>query len=131
MVMASVAVSRIVSPRMQATRSRPERQRGVLNGTTDAVPGADLAQPEIGAVVAWASTALASNPIGAVIVHDACHIAATVHTYRREPDLPPELNGYAERGSGTACIALAGVWVLVAGVLVYPERRRLFPSWTR
>jgi hypothetical protein len=90
--------------------------------------GADLAQPEIGAVVAWVPTALTGNPIGAVVVHDAYHVAANVHTYRSEIYLPPDLDGYAERGSGTAGPALAAMWVLAAGVAIYVERRRLFPS---
>ena len=90
--------------------------------------GADLAQPEIGALVAWVPTALTGNPIGAVIVHDSYHVAANVHTYRSPIYLPPDLAGYAERGSGAAGLALAALWIVVAGTLIYAERRRLFPQ---
>lgn len=90
--------------------------------------GADLTQPEIGAVLAWVPTALTGNPIGAVVVHDAFHVAANVHTYRSEIYLPPDLDGYAERGGGTAGLALAGAWIVIAGAAIYAQRRRLFPS---
>ena len=90
--------------------------------------GGDLVQPEIGAVVAWVPTALTGNPIGAVVVHDAYHVAANVHAYGSEVYLPPDLDGYAERGSGTAGPALAALWVLAAGAVLFVERRRLFPS---
>jgi len=93
--------------------------------------GGDLVQPEIGAVVAWVPTALTGNPIGAVVVHDAYHVAANVHTYRSEIYLPPDLDGYAERGSGTTGPVLAGLWILGAGTVVYAQRRRLFPSTQR
>jgi hypothetical protein len=88
--------------------------------------GTDLAQPEIGAAIAWVPTALTGNPLGAVLVHDAYHVAANVHTYRSEIYLPPDLAGYAERGSGTAGPALAALWVVVAGTVIYAGRRRLF-----
>jgi hypothetical protein len=88
--------------------------------------GTDLAQPEIGAVVAWVPTALTGNPIGAVVVHVSYHVAANVHTYRSPIYLPPDLDGYAERGSGTAGIALAAVWIVAAGAVIYAARRRLF-----
>jgi hypothetical protein len=90
--------------------------------------GTDLAQPEIGALVAWVPTALTGNPIGAVIVHDSYHVAANVHTYQSPIYLPPDLAGYAERGSGAAGLALAALWIVVAGTLIYAERRRLFPQ---
>jgi hypothetical protein len=45
--------------------------------------------------------------------------------------LPPDLNGYAERGSGTAGLALAALWIVVAGTVIYAERRRLFPASER
>lgn len=93
--------------------------------------GGDLVQPEIGAVVAWVPTALTGNPIGAVVVHDAYHVAANVHTYRSEIYLPPDLDGYAERGSGSAGPVLAGLWFLIAGTVVYVQRQRLFPSTQR
>jgi hypothetical protein len=90
--------------------------------------GVDLAQPEIGAAVAWVPTALTGNPIGGVVVHDAYHIAANVHTYRSDIYLPPDLDGYAERGSGTAGRIVAAFWILAAGGAIYVQRRRLFPS---
>jgi hypothetical protein len=90
--------------------------------------GASLTQPEIGAVLASVPTALTGNPIGAVVVHDAFHVAANAHTYRSEIYLPPDLDGYAERGGGTAGLALAGAWIFIAGVAIYVERRRLFRS---
>ena len=90
--------------------------------------GSDLAQPEIGAVVAWVPTALTGDPIGAVLVHDAYHLTANVHTYRSEIYLPPDLNGYAERGAGTAGAGLAALWIVAAGSVIYGERRRLFPA---
>jgi hypothetical protein len=90
--------------------------------------GTDLAQPEIGALVAWLPTALTGNPMGAVIMHDAYHVAANVHTYRSPIYLPPDLAGYAERGGGAAGLALAALWIVVAGTVIYVERRRLFPQ---
>lgn len=90
--------------------------------------GTDLAQPEIGALIAWVPTALTGNPIGAVIVHDSFHVAANVHTYRSAIYLPPDLDGYAERGSGSAGLALASLWIVLAGAAIYGERRRLFPA---
>ncbi len=88
----------------------------------------DLVQPEIGAVVAWVPTALTGNPVGAIVVHDAYHVAANVHRYHSEIYLPPDLDGYAERGSGAAGIAAAGAWVVLGGGAVYLARRRLFPG---
>jgi hypothetical protein len=93
--------------------------------------GTDLVQPEIGAVVAWVPTALTGNPIGAVVVHDSYHVAANVHTYRSEVYLPPDLDGYAERGGGTAGLAFAGAWIVLAGAVIHAQRRRLFPSPVR
>ncbi len=88
----------------------------------------DLVQPEIGAVVAWVPTALTGNSLGVIVVHDAYHAAANVHRYHSEIYLPPDLDGYAERGSGTAGPALAGAWVVLAGGAVYLARCRLFPA---
>ena len=90
--------------------------------------GMDLAQPEIGALVAWVPTALTGNPLGAVVVHDSYHVAANVHTYHSAIYLPPDLDGYAERGGGAAGVALAGLWLVVAGTAIFVERRRLFPT---
>ena len=90
--------------------------------------GTDLAQPMIGAAIATVPAALTGNPLGAIVVHDAFHVAANAHTYRSATFLPPDLAGYAERGGGTAGLALAALWVVVAGTLVYVERRRLFPT---
>ena len=90
--------------------------------------GTDLAQPMIGAAIATVPAALTGNPLGAIVVHDAFHVAANVHTYRSATFLPPDLAGYAERGGGTAGLALAALWVVVAGTLIYVERRRLFPT---
>jgi hypothetical protein len=90
--------------------------------------GADLAKPEIGALVAWVPTALTGNPIGAVVVHDSYHVAANVHRYHSEIYLPPDLEGYAERGSGTAGLGLAALWIGAAGALIYTQRRRLFST---
>lgn len=90
--------------------------------------GADLAQPEIGAVVAWVPTAFTGNPIGAVVVHDSYHVAANVHTYRSRIYLPPDLEGYAERGGGSAGLAVAALWVVVAASVLHVARRRLFPT---
>jgi hypothetical protein len=88
----------------------------------------DLAQPEIGALVANVPTVLTGNPVGALVVHGSYHVAANVHTYRSEIYLPPDLEGYAERGSGTAGLAIAAAWVAAAGSVLYQERRRLFPA---
>ena len=54
-----------------------------------------------------------------------------MHTYRSAIFLPPDLNGYAERGSGTAGPALAALWIVIAGTVIYSERRRLFPASER
>jgi len=42
--------------------------------------------------------------------------------------LPPDLDVYAERGSGTAGLALAALWIVIAGSVIYGARRRLFPG---
>jgi hypothetical protein len=89
---------------------------------------ADLAQPEIGALVANVPTVLTGNPIGSLVVHGSYHVAANVHTYRSEIYLPPDLDGYAERGGGAAGLVIAAVWVVLAGSVIYLERRRLFPA---
>lgn len=89
---------------------------------------ADLAQPEIGALMANVPTALTGNPLGSVVVHGSFHVAANVHTYRSEIYLPPDLEGYPERGSGRAGPALAAPWLVIAGSVIYLERRGLFPS---
>jgi hypothetical protein len=88
----------------------------------------ELAQPEIGAVIATVPTALTGNPIGSIVAHATYHVGANVHTYRSATYLPPDLDGYAERGSGTAGLALAALWIVVAGSAIYVERRRLFPT---
>jgi hypothetical protein len=93
--------------------------------------GADLVQPEIGAVIATVPTALTGNPIGAVVAHATYHVGANVHTYRSATYLPPDLDGYAERGGGTAGLALTALWALVAGTVIYGERHRLFPPANR
>jgi hypothetical protein len=90
--------------------------------------GTDLAQPMIGAAIASVPTALTGNPLGAIVVHDAFHVAANVHTYRSATFLPPDLAGYAERGGGNAGLALAALWVVAAGTMIYVERRRLFAT---
>jgi hypothetical protein len=87
----------------------------------------DLAQPEIGALVANVPTMLTGNPIGSLVVHGSYHVAANVHTYRSDIYLPPDLDGYAERGGGTAGLAIAALWVTAAGSVLYLERPRLFP----
>ena len=85
------------------------------------------------AVVATVPTALTGNAVGAIVIHDAFHVAANVHTYRSATFLPPDLAGYAERGGGggTAGLALAALWMVVAGTLIYVGRRRLFPTSER
>jgi hypothetical protein len=88
----------------------------------------DLAQPEIGALAANVPTVLTGNPIGSLVVHGSYHVAANVHTYRSEIYLPPDLDGYAERGGGAAGLVIAAVWVLIAGSVIYLGRRRLFPA---
>ncbi|HEX2782739.1 MAG TPA: hypothetical protein VHN36_04075 [Ilumatobacteraceae bacterium] len=93
--------------------------------------GSDLVQPEIGAVIATVPTALTGNPIGAIVAHAAYHVGANVHTYSSAIYLPPDLNGYAERGSGTAGLALAALWIVAAGAMIYGQRRRLFPPSAR
>ena len=50
--------------------------------------------------------------LGAIVAHDAFHVAANVHTYRSATFLPPDLDGYAERGGGTAGLALAALWIV-------------------
>jgi hypothetical protein len=90
--------------------------------------GSDLVQPEIGAVIANVPTALTGNPVGSIVAHATYHVGANVHTYRSATYLPPDLDGYAERGSGTAGPALAALWIVVAGTVLYVERRRLFPA---
>ena len=92
---------------------------------------ADLLQPEIGALVATIPTAVTGNPVGAIVVHDAYHVAANVHTYRSEIYLPPALDGYAEHGSGAAGVGLAAIWIVLAGSVIYLGRHRLFPSTDR
>jgi hypothetical protein len=90
--------------------------------------GSDLVQPEIGALIATIPTALTGNPVGAIVAHATYHVGSNVHTYGSAIYLPPDLDGYAERGSGTAGLALAALWTLFAGIVIYGERRRLFPA---
>lgn len=90
--------------------------------------GTDLAQPMIGAAIATVPIAVTGNPVGAIVVHDAFHVAANIHTYRSATFLPPDLAGYAERGGGTAGLALVALWMAVSGTLIYVGRRRLFPT---
>ena len=52
-------------------------------------------------------------------------------TYRGATFLPPDLDGYPERGGGNAGLGLAALWVALAGTVIYVERRRLFPSSER
>jgi hypothetical protein len=54
---------------------------------------------------------------------------ATVAIARRPaPPLHAALDGYAERGSGVTGLALAALWIVVAGTVIYAGRRRLFPQ---
>ena len=93
--------------------------------------GSDLIQPEIGAVLATIPTALTGNPVGAIVAHTGFHVGANVHTYGSAIYLPPDLDGYAEHGSGTAGPALAALWIVIAGTVIYSQRRRLFPTAER
>ena len=93
--------------------------------------GADLAQPEIGAVIATVPTALTGNPVGAIVAHSVYHVGANVHTCRGATYLPPDLDGYAERGAGAVGVGLAAFWIVFAGAVIYVQRRRLFPSGAR
>jgi hypothetical protein len=90
-----------------------------------------MAQPEIGALVATVPTAVTGNPIGAIVVHGSYHVAANVHTYRSEIFLPPDLDGYAERGGGPAGLGLAALWIAAAGTVIHLRRHRLFPTKAR
>jgi hypothetical protein len=90
--------------------------------------GSDLVKPEVGALFANVPAALTGNPLGAVIAHGVYHVTANVHTYRSGVFLPPALDGYTERGSGTAGLGLALAWIILAGCIVWWQRRRLFPS---
>ena len=87
----------------------------------------DLIKPEIGAVFANLPAMLTGNPIGAVLAHVVFHVTANVHAYRSGIFLPPDLNGYAERGGGSVGLAIALAWIVFAGGLVWWQRRRLFP----
>lgn len=89
---------------------------------------ADVAQPEVGAVIANVPAVLTGNPAGSLVAHASFHVAANVHTYRSEIFLPPELDGDTARGSGAAGIALAATWIAVAGSVLYRHRERLFPT---
>jgi hypothetical protein len=88
--------------------------------------GGDLVKPEIGAAFANVPAMLTGNPAGAVIAHDVFHLTANVHAYHSGVFLPPDLSGYAERGSGTAGIAIAAVWIVLTGGLAWWQRRRMF-----
>jgi hypothetical protein len=91
----------------------------------------DLIKPEIGAVFANVPAMLTGNPIGAVLAHVVFHVTANVHAYRSGIFLPPDLNGYTERGGGGVGLAIAVVWIVFAGGLVWWQRRRLFPTSQR
>jgi hypothetical protein len=88
--------------------------------------GSEVVKPEIGALMADLPAVLTGNPAGAILAHPAFHVTANVHTYRSGTFLPPDLNGYRERGSGTAAPVIAGAWALVAGAAIWTQRRRLF-----
>jgi hypothetical protein len=88
--------------------------------------GSDLAKPEVGALIANVPAALTGNPAGAVLAHSAFHLTANVHTYRSGIYLPPDLNGYADRGTGGTGLGLAALWIVVAGGAIWSQRERLF-----
>ena len=88
----------------------------------------ELIKPEIGAAFGNVAAVFTGNPIGAIIAHTAYHVASNVHSYRSGTSLPPDLNGYAERGGGVIGLAIALIWIALAGGLVWWRRRWLFPS---
>jgi hypothetical protein len=93
--------------------------------------GGDLIKPEIGAAFGNVAAVFTGNPIGAILAHTAFHVTSNVHTYRSGTFLPPDLNGYAERGGGGVALAIALAWIAFAGGLVWWQRRRLFPTSER
>lgn len=121
-------------PRPAAVVSAPRlgRRRGrtVLVATLSPAVGLGVVVGHDGTPL-WQAGRLTGNPVGAVVVHDSYHVAANVHTYRSPIYLPADLDGSAERGGGSSGLALAGIWIVLAGTVVYDERRRLFPSQSR
>ena len=93
--------------------------------------GGDLIKPEIGAAFGNVAAVFTGNPVGAILAHAAFHVTSNVHTYRSGTFLPPDLNGYAERGGGVVGLAIALAWIALAAGLVWWQRRRLFPTSER
>jgi hypothetical protein len=84
--------------------------------------------PEIGALFANVPTALAGNPLGAVVAHGAMHVSAVVHQNEggAQHMLPPRAEAdYGNHGSSDLAAALAAAWLLgTAGVVTVLVRRR-------
>ena len=93
--------------------------------------GGDLIKPEIGAAFGNVAAVLTGNPVGAMLAHAAFHVTSNVDTYRSGTFLPPDLDGYAERGAGGVGLAIAAAWIALAAGLVWWQRRRLFPTSER
>jgi hypothetical protein len=93
--------------------------------------GGELIKPEIGAAFGNVPAVLTGNPLGAVLAHAAFHVTSNVHAYRSGTFLPPDLNGYAERGGGGTGLAIAVAWIALTACLVWWQRRRLFPAGER
>jgi hypothetical protein len=89
--------------------------------------GSDLIKPEIGAAFGNVAAVFTGNPVGAVLAHAAFHLTSNARAYRSGTFLPPDLNGYAERGGGLVGLLIALAWITFTAGLVWWQRRRLFP----
>ncbi|MGZ4615892.1 MAG: hypothetical protein ACXV4A_10040 [Actinomycetes bacterium] len=92
--------------------------------------GGELAKPLIGTVMWDLPAVLTGNPAGALLAHPAVHTAAVVHQYYGGENtnhfLPPELTSdYPDRPGGTAALAIAAAWLVLAGAVFAFGRRRL------
>ncbi len=92
--------------------------------------GTELTKPLMGTVMWDLPAVLTGNPAGALLAHPAVHTTAVVHQYRGGEEtnhfLPPELTAdYPDQPGGSAALAIATGWLVVAGAVVLAGLRRV------
>ncbi len=92
--------------------------------------GSELSKPLIGTVMADVPAMLTGNPAGAIVAHVAAHTTAVGHQYYggdgTNRSLPPELtSSYQDRPGGTAALGIAAIWIVLLGLVLALNRRRI------